>query len=370
MWKGKIPMKRLHSDPHVFISLIGTIMCVTLTVNTSAEASCGSASCFLTVGHQATVQPKDLVRIDVAYSYAPQTGPANRVAAVNMERKRQILAEHQEFETLNHRMQLDVNYGVTDNMSLQLTLPVVFREHDHRIEVGEKPTTGPNIGAGEFENFDATGLGDIRLMGKYGVLPSLRSLIVLGVGVDFPTGDFEARNREGNFQEPTLQIGRGGYGVVGQIYQAYEVIPHTLNQFLSYTYEHTFQNKFGYQFGDRHRVSGGLNYQITPKITLSGQLNWRYAVHDAFSSNLEQARFVGPPGAPIVLDAVVKDRPVRNTGSTSLMFTPGLTLNLGNNTSWYLFAQTPLVQDFNDGLEQGTSFLTGFTKSFSLGGEG
>ena len=52
------------------------------------------------------------------------------------------------------------------------------------------------------------------------------------------------------------------------------------------------------------------------------------------------------------------------------MFTPGLTLNLGNNTSWYLFAQTPLVQDFNDGLEQGTSFLTGFTKSFSLGGEG
>ena len=68
MWKGKIHMKRLHSDPYVFISLIGTIMCVTLTRNTSAEASCGSASCFLTVGHQATVQPKDLVRIDVAYS--------------------------------------------------------------------------------------------------------------------------------------------------------------------------------------------------------------------------------------------------------------------------------------------------------------
>ena len=357
-------MNRLQKD----LSMISASMVTLLTLNVSntnpAQASCGSATCFLSVGNQPAVQPKDLVRVDASYSYVPQKGPANRVAAVNIEGKAQILAEHHEFQTINQRMQLDVNYGVTDNVTLQLTVPVLFRQHDHRIEVGVAPAAP----TGEPEKFDASGLGDVRAMAKYGFLPSLRSLMVLGVGVDFPTGDFEARNREGSIQEPTLQIGRGDYGVVGHVYQAYEVIPHTLNQFFSYTYEHTFENKFAYQFGDRHTISGGLNFQITPKITISGQVNWQYSKHDMFTSKLQLA---GPVSAPmeIDLDALVRDRAVRNTGSSNLMFTPGLTLHLGENTSWYFYSQVPLAQDFNGGLEQGVSFLTGFTKSFSLGGE-
>ena len=334
-----------------------------------AHASCGSASCFLNVGNQPSVQPAGTARVDIAYAYIPQKHPQNRVAAVNIEGKEQILDEHQEFETINQQIRLNVNYGITDNFSLQLTVPVIVRDHDHQIEVGVEPDSGPNEGEGKFENFDTAGIGDIRLMAKYGFLPSLRSLFVVGAGVEFPTGEFEARNSEGKIQEPTLQIGRGDYGVVGQFYQAYELIPHTLNQFFSYTYRHTFKNKFDYQFGDTHIVTGGLIYNMTSAMALSGQLNWIYNVHDRFKSALEQAGGIGAGLAGETdIDENVRIRRVRNTGSTNLLLTPGITVNFNDSTSWYLYSQIPLVQDFNGGLEQGVSFLTGFVKFFDING--
>ncbi|PJA77879.1 MAG: hypothetical protein CO149_07100, partial [Nitrospirae bacterium CG_4_9_14_3_um_filter_51_5] len=271
-------------------------------------------------------------------------------------------------QTINQLLTLNMNYGVTDNFTLQLTVPVQFRDHDHQIEVGVVPEDGPNEGSGVFENFDTAGLGDIRLMAKYGFLPSLRSLIVFGAGIEFPTGNFEAKDSDGATQEPSLQIGRGDYGAVGQIFQSYELIPHTLNQFFSYTYRHTFENKFDYQFGDTHIVTGGLSYNVTPAINLSGQLNWIYNVQDRFRGTLGQTGGIGPGLAEETeIDGNLRTRPVRNTGSTNLLFTPGLTVNFNDSTSWYFYAQVPLVQDFNGGLEQGVSFLTGFVKFFNVG---
>ncbi len=356
-------MSHIHQSS--LILLLSLVFVLALLSTQPAHASCGSASCFLTIGNQPSVQPKDLVRIDLSYSYVPQTSPENQVAAVSIENRKQVLNEHLEFQTINQRLQLDVNYGLTDNITVQLTVPVIFRDHDHRIEVGKEVATP----LGDFENFDATGLGDIRLMGKYGFLPTLRSLLVFGLGVDFPTGNFEARNREGNIQEPTLQVGRGNYGIVAHAFQSYELIPHKLNQFVSYTYVHTFENKFDYQFGDTHLISGGLNWLVTPRITLSGQLNYRYSLQDEYASSLEAHGSISAP-SKTTLDPVIRRRGVANTGSTSLFFTPGVTLNLGDNTSWYFYGQAPLVRDFNSGLEQGVSFLTGFVRFFSLGVDG
>lgn len=357
-------MKYLRRFNSFLFSVLTAFVTIIASSGGPAEASCGSASCFLTIGNLPSVQPKDLVRFDLNYQYVPMTAPQNRVAAVNLEEKRQILDEHQEFQTINQQIQMNTNYGVTDNITLQLTIPVVFREHDHNIEVGAEDANP----LGEFENFDTAGLGDIRLIAKYGFLPTLRSLLVFGVGVDFPTGNFEARGAEGGIQEPWLQVGRGQYGIIAHAFQSYELIPHTLNQFLSFTYEHTFENKFSYQFGDRYFINGGLNWLVTPKITLSGQLNYRYAVHDTFVSSLETTGPMDMPGET-VLDPNVVRRKVNNTGSTALFFTPGMTLNLGDRTQWYFYGQAPLVRDFNGALAQGVSYLTGFVHFFDIGGE-
>ena len=353
---------------HCLLGLILLPLFSIILILTPVYASCGSASCFLAIGNQPSVQPKGTLRADFNYSYVPQTGPNNRVAAVDLDSKTQILDEHKEFETINQQLKLNLNYGVTDNFTLQLTIPVVSREHDHQVEVGVEPENGEDAGTGEFENFDTSSLGDIQLMAKYGFLPSLRSLIVIGAGVVFPTGDFEARNGEGGIQEPSLQVGRGDYAAVGQIFQSYELIPHTLNQFFSYTYNHTFENKYNYQFGDTHIVTGGLSYSVTPAIKISSQVNWTYKVQDSYKSKLAQAGGIGDGLAGEVdLDENLRTRGVENTGSTNLMFTPGITVNFTDSTSWYFYSQVPLVQDYNGGLEQGVSFLTGFVKFFNVG---
>ena len=132
----------------IIVSLLLVPFAILLWGPWSAEASCGSSSCFLNIGNQPSVQPKGTLRADLSYSYVPQTGPNNRVAAVSLEGKEQILDEHQEFETINQQLQLNMNYGVTDNFTLQLTIPVVFRDHDHRVEVGVHPEDGELIEAG------------------------------------------------------------------------------------------------------------------------------------------------------------------------------------------------------------------------------
>jgi hypothetical protein len=112
---------RLSSTKHILLLILYPIVFVPLTL-VPAHASCGSSSCFLAIGNQPSVQPKGTLRADFNYSYVPQTGPDERVAAVNLEGKEQILDEHQESQTINQQLQLNLNYGVTDNFTLQLTV--------------------------------------------------------------------------------------------------------------------------------------------------------------------------------------------------------------------------------------------------------
>ena len=331
-----------------------------------ASASCGSAACFLVTGSEAGVQPKGQLSMDLRYSYASagqSDGVSGRVAAVDQRRRRVILDEHLEQRTISQFYTLDVNYGLTDRLTVELTLPYRKLKHTHFIEVGEE-----NGGAGNFESFTDNGLGDIRLTGKYSVLPTLRSLLVLGLGVDLPTGDSHARSSEGQLQEPTLQMGRRSWGIVASVHQSYELIPHRLNQFASASYRRTFTGANSYRFGDEYVLSGGLSVKTLKVVTLTGQFNWRYAVHDEFTGDLRSALFsgdVGFPGDPAVIDSEIKRRPVPNTGSTLLAFSPGVSVAVGERTTFYFHAQVPITRDFNGGLQQQTGFLGGVSMALN-----
>jgi len=331
-----------------------------------ASASCGSASCFLVTGSEAGVQPKGQLSMDLRYSYASagqSDGVSGRVAAVDQRRRRVILDEHLEQRTISQFYTLDVNYGLTDRLTVELTLPYRKLKHTHFIEVGEE-----NGGAGNFESFTDNGLGDIRLTGKYSVLPTLRSLLVLGLGVDLPTGDSHARSSEGQLQEPTLQMGRRSWGIVASVHQSYELIPHRLNQFASASYRRTFTGANSYRFGDEYVLSGGLSVKTLKVVTLTGQFNWRYAVHDEFTGDLRSALFsgdVGFPGDPAVIDSEIKRRPVPNTGSTLLAFSPGISVAVTERATFYFHAQVPIARDFNGGLQQLTGFLFGMATTLN-----
>lgn len=336
------------------------VLCVILAAAPVAQAACGAVSCFVVIGSQQQVPQKGLLTVNGIYSYTPMTlpdGSSGIIPEVDQARRRLVTNHHRELSTITQSYTLDMNYGVTDRIGVQVTMPYLIRKHDH--------THWHNNMDGEFISFSDKGIGDIRLTAKYNALMTLRSMVVAGFGVELPTGDTDAKDNMGGVMESATQLGRGNVGLVGSAYQTYELVPHRLNQFAFASYRHTFRNNDGYQFGDEYLLNAGLNLVTVPWLVLTNQVNYRYMTHDNMSASLRDGSFVDP---------VIKDQRVPNTGHTFLAYTPGIQVSLDGLTdaswarmaSFYFLAQIPVARDANNNLAQGTSYVFGLTKSFQL----
>jgi hypothetical protein len=331
-----------------------------------------AALCPVVVGSQQQVPQQGMLTINGIYNYTPMrllSGTNGIIPAADQEEQRLILDHHKETRTITQTYTLDMNYGVTDRFAIQATLPYLRRKHGHIDGIGESDTE-----FGENSRFADNGIGDVRLTAKYNVLPTLRNLVVMGFGMDLPTGDTRATDSLGHVLESSGQLGRGHVGLIGSIYQTYELMPHRLNQFAFGSYRHTFRNPDGYQFGDEFLLNFGLNLVTFPWLVVTNQFNYRYLVHDNVRANLEQSAppLVGLP--PTEIDSTVLNRAVPNTGSTYFAYTPGFQISLGDlvSSSWtdatsvYFYSQIPIARDSTNNLAQGTSFIFGITKSFQL----
>lgn len=339
---------------------------------TPARASCGAVSCFVVIGSQQQVPQAGVLTMNGMYNYTPMrllSGTSGIIPAADQARQRLILDHHQETRTITQTYTLDMNYGVTDRFAVQVTVPYLKRHHLHFDEIGESATE-----LGEHTNFSDNGIGDIRVTAKYNVLPTLRNMLVLGFGMDLPTGDTRARDSGNHVLESSGQLGRGNVGLIGSIYQTYELIPHRLNQFAFGSYRHTFRNRDGYQFGDEFLFNFGVNLVTVPWLVITNQFNYRYLVHDNVRANLEQSALPFAGDEPAEIDSAVRNRAVPNTGSSYFAYTPGFQVSLGDlisspwteATSVYFYTQIPVARDFNNNLAQGTSFILGITKSFQM----
>jgi hypothetical protein len=236
-----------------------------------AQASCGAVTCFVVIGSQQQVPTAGLLTVNTMYNYTPMRvldGTNGVIPAVDQSNREMILDHHQETRTITQQATLDLNYGLTDRIGLQLTLPYMWRTHKHIDGLGEEGVAGE----GASSNFSANGIGDIRVGAKYNVLPTLRSMVVLGFGVYLPSGNTHAHDSNEEVMESSTQLGRGQVGLNPTIYQTYELIPHRLNQFTSASYRHTFRNNDGYQFGDEYMLNAGLNDDSLAGSHRPGQL--------------------------------------------------------------------------------------------------
>ena len=372
----------------IFSLLLGlSLLSLTWPVVQPVHGSCGSVTCFVVIGSQQQVSPKGLLTINGFYNYTPQgtllSGTDGVIPAVDLDNRQLILGHHREIRTISQMYTLDLNYGVTDRFGLEIAIPYKKIKHRHIDGLGEA-----NGGAGEETRFSDNGFGDILINAKYNLLPTLRSMVVMGFGVYVPSGDHDQTTaglsgEPGETMEPTAQVGRGQAGVQASFYQTYELIPHRLNQFASGSYRHTFRNNLGYQWGDQFDFGVGANLVTVPWLVLTNQFNFRYMARDHFKGSLARSQTPSDPTFPdeaIVLDENIRNRAVPTTGSTFFAYTPGFQINLGDfiqttlniktplvdNTSLYFYAQVPVYRDFNGNLAQGTSYVFGLTKMFQV----
>jgi hypothetical protein len=343
----------------VLLSLGALFLSVGTVRPGSVQASCGSVSCFVVIGSQQQVPMAGLLTVNAIYNYTPMEAPSGQGGSIPFSdqlNKRLTLANLNvnQIRTLMRTATLDMNYGLTERFGLQVTVPYKHVNSDAQIG-GLTPVP-----------YSDKGIGDIRVTLKYNVLPTLRSMIVVSMGVDLPTGDYGQYVQGGSLAESTLQIGKGNFGFVPSIYQSYELIPHRLNQFSLASFRHTLKNSDGYKFGDEVNLSAGLNiipFEQTPWLVLTQQANFRWMQNDAMDASLFQ---FNPGGAAILLDPTVRFRAVPTTGSTYLAYSPGIMLNLWDYASFYFIAQIPVYRDFNGNLEQQVSYVFGLSKSFQL----
>src|SRR6185436_1531763 len=162
----------------------------------SVSASCGAVSCFVVIGSQQQVPMTGLLTVNAIYNYTPSWTPAGEGGSIpfaNQENRTLTLANLNSSQIWTHVATgtLDMNYGVTDRFGLQVTLPY------------KRVNSQANLGTGEPTPYTNVGMGDMRVTMKYNVLPTLRSMAVLGFGVDFPTGSYHERASTGQMVEST-----------------------------------------------------------------------------------------------------------------------------------------------------------------------
>lgn len=310
----------------IFISItivviIGISLCLNL-VTPEADASCGSANCFLITGTQEGIASEGQIIMDISYRFIPMDrihegssdAPEALVPRIDFENGVIVPDGHSEVRTNNELMQVDIGYGITPRFALALSIPFFnLRTHEHFEDT-------------EFTRQDGTsGLGDLRLTGRYTLWVSTKNLLVSGIGVKIPSGEYKLLSHDGEINEPTIMPGTGSWDGLFSAYYAYQIFPHRLDTFFSASYQIATKNDLDYQFGNRLILNGGVNYRPGERTTTSLQVNARLTPHDEFKGEI-----------------------VPSTGGKWVYLTPGIKVEASENTSLYTFIQIPVYQFVNE----------------------
>src|SRR5262245_32478721 len=217
-----------------FAGLVASAACALLATG-PARATCGSANCFLVTGTQEHVAGKGSFVLDISYRYIVQdkklegTDGVSEVLTPKVDFENEVLEpdHHREIQTQNTMIQMDLAWGATGRLTLAASLPLINnRDHEHFDDVGT-----PNE---FFTNQDGTsGFGDVRLGARYAFLVKHKDLLVGGLMVKAPTGQYKLSDSEGEINEPTIQPGTGSWDGIAGIHWSHQWIPAKLESFVS-----------------------------------------------------------------------------------------------------------------------------------------
>ncbi len=289
-----------------------------LSTASTAYAGCGSSFCSVNT-HWDTqgLSSDDGLRVDLRYSYTKADTP--RVGSSKVRNDLALAAVDEEVEnlrTINQTLNLDIDYPITQQLSVAVALPLVMRDHSHTIADG--------LGGGTVEQGSFSKLGDVRVLGNY-KLDSSDHHAGSGIrfGLKLPAGSTTWEFQPTQTGERNLQPGSGSTDVVLGAYHHQDLADAPWGWFFSEQWQSAITTKDGYRPGDSIALDAGGHYAFTPNVTGLLQLNAQFKKAD--SGNAASA----------------------HSGGKSLNLSPGLSFNATPKTKLYSFVQLPIYQYAN-----------------------
>jgi len=303
---------------HLFkkAALLGMFTAPLLTVSTAAQA-CASCGCTLTadwLSQGLAAQPG--TTLSLRYDYVPQT--SLRTGTRKVARDTIQLPTDREIEryTYNHSLTFSLDHQFANDWGIDLQLPIVMRPHSTIAEDTIEPS-----------HSKTSGIGDLRVVGRWQGLSTPGSVTGIEAGLVLPTGKahqtFDAGPEDGEEVDRGLQPGTGTIQAIFGAYRLGAISPE-LGYFLQATSQLPFAKGDGFKPGAFAQVSTALNYthwrNITPQLQLSLRKTWRDS---------------GPNS----------DRP--NSGGEQINLAPGLSAKLGSKVVGFTYVELPLYTRVN-----------------------
>jgi hypothetical protein len=291
-----------------------------LVASSAAIGSCGSAFCMVNTnwGVQG-VWNEPGFRGDLRFEYIDQDQPRSGSRNVGVG---EIPHDHDEVRTLNRNVFATLDYGISAALGVSVILPWVDREHEH-VHNGDD---GP-----EPESWRFSGLGDMRVVGRYQFSPTTTDPQATRVGfagvtggLKLPTGRTTVANGEGAVAERTLQPGTGTTDALLGAYYREALGSIDASWFAQVNLQFPLDSYHAFRPGRQVLIDVGGRWDATDKLGLMLQLNALWKARDS--------------GAQAEPD---------DSGSRTVSLSPGFTYALTPTLQVYAFVQIPVYQHVN-----------------------
>jgi len=293
----------------------------------SALASCGSAYCSLATTFDALgirIQPG--FRFDLRGEYVEQKTLRSGSDSVPPTAEP---GTEDEVRTLNRNLVATLDYSWAPDWGVTVLVPYVSRTHEHIVN---DELEGPVK-----EDWSFSGLGDLRLLGRYQLNRPDGSTAGLRFGFSLPTGETDVRNAEGVRAERSLAPGSGTTGLILGANLNGKIGATPAGYFTSVTGQWALNSHNDYRPGYQLLLNGGASYPLNGSLTALLQL-----------SALIKGRDQGAEAEP------------EDSGSQQVFVGPGASLALTRHLWVYAFVELPLYQHVNGTqLTADTAFVAG-----------
>ena len=305
-----------------------------------AHASCGSSVCSINTNWDEHSPSQPGLSLDLRYSSAKLDqlrAGSNKVTPEDPADP--ALTPGDEVENLytdNRLLSATLDYTLDESLGVSVQLPYVMRTHKHTIADPVTPVV---------ETFDASALGDIRVVGRYRFALDDMSGFGIKAGLKLATGKKDIANDQGAVPgEVSLQPGNGSTDLILGAFWQQGAHGAALSYFAQATLQTSVNHLADFKPGNQINLDAGIRYALGRSASALLQLNYQ--------DNAQDSGIAAPADASGV--------PGTATGGKFLYLTPGISFAVVPGTNLYGLLQLPLSQNVNG--EQLTA-----SKSFTLG---